>query len=389
MQRPVISNLSFSGNYNLNNTTFIEATYGRSRNELAGCALAQTGTGPNLCRNAIVMNPGSNKNNIGLGGLPMLFPDANKLNPDYYAYEALNKMNPAPPAWVNGEFLKPPTFAWGNRVGSAPPSLPFPSVLQRERHPGPRGQPDQGQGASHDQDGLLQHAQLQGGAGDERPVLGRTELRAGHRRDQPLRHVLWIRQCRDRRLQLLPAGLELRRRQLRLRQPRSLHPGQLAREQPADARLRHALRERGAAVRQPRTGIQLPAREVGAGHGPRALCPGLRRRTGTGNRLSGRKSTGPESSDRPAPRSELVARDRDAGAQLGQPDQRVVQGRRRDRRHDLYLPDARVRAALRHGLRPDRQPDDDPARRDRDSSTTGRSATRSSAWRAIRLRRDW
>ena len=49
MQRPVISNLAFSGNYNLNNTTFIEATYGRSRNELAGCALAQTGTGPTFC----------------------------------------------------------------------------------------------------------------------------------------------------------------------------------------------------------------------------------------------------------------------------------------------------------------------------------------------------
>lgn len=129
MQRPVISNLTFSGNYNLNNTTFVEATYGRSRNELAGCALAQTGTGPSNCTNAIVMNQSSNKNNVGLGGLPMLFPDANKLNQDYYAYQALNKMDPAPPAWVNGEFQKPPTFAWGNRVGSAPPSLPFPSYF--------------------------------------------------------------------------------------------------------------------------------------------------------------------------------------------------------------------------------------------------------------------
>jgi hypothetical protein len=135
MQRPVISNLSFSGNYNLSNTTFIEATYGRSRNELAGCALAQSGTGPSFCTNAIVMNPNSNKINAGLGGLPMLFPDANKLNQDYYAYAALNKMNPAPPAWVNGEFLKPPTFAWGSRVGSGgtgaptPPNLPFPSYF--------------------------------------------------------------------------------------------------------------------------------------------------------------------------------------------------------------------------------------------------------------------
>lgn len=129
MQRPVISNLVFSGNYNLSNTTFLEATYGRSRNELAGCALAQTGTGPTFCTNAIVMNPNSNKANAGLGALPMLFPDANKFNQSYYVYEALNKMDPAPPAWVNGEFLKPPTFAWGNRIGNAPPNLPFPSYF--------------------------------------------------------------------------------------------------------------------------------------------------------------------------------------------------------------------------------------------------------------------
>jgi hypothetical protein len=66
MQRPVISNMVFSANYNLNATTFLEGTYGRSRNELAGCALAQTGTGPNFCRAAIPMNDTSNRNNIGL-----------------------------------------------------------------------------------------------------------------------------------------------------------------------------------------------------------------------------------------------------------------------------------------------------------------------------------
>jgi hypothetical protein len=129
MQRPVISNLSFSGNYNLNATTFVEATYGRSRNELAGCALAQSGTGPTRCTNAIVMNENANRNNNGLGGIPLLFPNAPSINPDYYAYEALEKMNPRSPAWVNGAFQKPPTFAWGSRVGSAPPNLPFPSYF--------------------------------------------------------------------------------------------------------------------------------------------------------------------------------------------------------------------------------------------------------------------
>jgi hypothetical protein len=131
MQRPVISNLSFSGNYNLNATTFIEATYGRSRNELAGCALAQSGTGPSVCRNAIVMNENANRNNNGLGGLPLLFPDAPAINPDYYAYQALEKMDPKSPAWVNGQFQKPPTFTWGNRINSSntPPNLPFPSYF--------------------------------------------------------------------------------------------------------------------------------------------------------------------------------------------------------------------------------------------------------------------
>jgi hypothetical protein len=129
MQRPVISTMAVSANYNLNNTTFIEGTYGRSRNELAGCALAQTGTGPTFCTSAIPMNEISNRFNAGLGGLPLLFPDANKLNPDYYATQALNKMSPAPPAWVNGDFVRPPTFQWGTRVGNAPPNIPFPSYF--------------------------------------------------------------------------------------------------------------------------------------------------------------------------------------------------------------------------------------------------------------------
>ncbi len=134
MQRPIISNLGFTVNYNLDSTTFIEGTYGRSRNELAGCALAQTGTGPSFCRNAIPMNPNSYRSNAGLGNLPLLFPNANKLNPAYYAAQALNKMNPAPPAWVNGDFQKVPSFTWGSRVGPnnaapSPPNIPFPSYF--------------------------------------------------------------------------------------------------------------------------------------------------------------------------------------------------------------------------------------------------------------------
>ena len=47
---------------------FLEGTYGRSRNELAGCALAQTGTGPIFCRAAVPMNDNSNRINVGSAG---------------------------------------------------------------------------------------------------------------------------------------------------------------------------------------------------------------------------------------------------------------------------------------------------------------------------------
>ena len=50
---------------------------------------------------------------------------------------------------------------------------------------------------------------------------------------------------------------------------------------------------------------------------------------------------------------------------LGQPDQRPVPRRPGHRRHDLHVPGARRRAAVRHGLRPDRQPEDRAARRRR------------------------
>jgi hypothetical protein len=129
MQNPVVSNLVFTANYTLNPTTFLEGTYGRSRNELAGCALAQSNTGPLFCTGAIPMNANSNKINIGLGDVPMLYPDANKFNPDYYVTEALNGMKPVPPAWVSGELLLPPTFAWGTRVANTPPSVAFPAYF--------------------------------------------------------------------------------------------------------------------------------------------------------------------------------------------------------------------------------------------------------------------
>jgi len=129
MQNPTVSSLAFTANYQLNPSTFLEGTYGHSQNELAGCALAQVNTGPSFCTAGLPMNPSSNRDNIGLAALPMLYPDANKLNPSYYATQALNKMSPTPPAWVNGDFRKPPQFTFGSRITNSPPQTPFPGYF--------------------------------------------------------------------------------------------------------------------------------------------------------------------------------------------------------------------------------------------------------------------
>ena len=127
MQRPVVSTWAVTGNYTISPTMFLEATYGRSQNELAGCALAQGSTGPSFCTAAIPVGPTSDRNNIGLGTLPTLFPDANTIDPRYYAYEAFELVKPD--FWNGSQASLPPVFQWGSRIGSAPPSIGITSYI--------------------------------------------------------------------------------------------------------------------------------------------------------------------------------------------------------------------------------------------------------------------
>jgi carboxypeptidase family protein len=127
MQRPVVSSWVTTANYNMSPTTFLEATYGRSQDELAGCANAQVSTGPLFCTSAIPMGPGADRRSIGLADLPMLFPEANVINPDYYAYQAFKMVNPE--FWDGSRVWMPPVFSWGSRVTNAPPSIGITSFL--------------------------------------------------------------------------------------------------------------------------------------------------------------------------------------------------------------------------------------------------------------------
>ena len=70
----------------------------------------------------------------------------------------------SPPIWDGTRLQMPPGFTWGGRVANAPPNMPFPGLPQRQPDLGHLDQPDEGRGPAHAQDGLLQHAQLQGAA---------------------------------------------------------------------------------------------------------------------------------------------------------------------------------------------------------------------------------
>ncbi|MEP6914707.1 MAG: carboxypeptidase-like regulatory domain-containing protein [Acidobacteriota bacterium] len=125
---PVVS-WTTSANYTVSPTTFLEATFGHSQNELAGCAQAQSGTGAIFCNNGagsqgIPYTSASSLAANGLATLPFLFPNATVLPSGYYAVQALNQLDP--PFWDGTRMSKVPTFQYGSRVANAPPTIGFP-----------------------------------------------------------------------------------------------------------------------------------------------------------------------------------------------------------------------------------------------------------------------
>ena len=127
-QDPVISTLAMTVNYSLNPSTFLEATYGQSQNAFGGCIFGQASTGPVFCTTGIPQNPISNRDTAGLGSLPMVFPNALQLDPRYYAYEVLQRMQP--PFWVDGQMrITPTSLSWGSRIANAPPNMTYPGFL--------------------------------------------------------------------------------------------------------------------------------------------------------------------------------------------------------------------------------------------------------------------
>jgi hypothetical protein len=114
-------------NYSISPTMFLEGTFGRSRNDLAGCVQGQGATGPTFCTSGLPVNDIASLKGAGLTGLPSIFPDAGVIDKSYYAYEALQAVKP--PIWDGTRLSMVPSFSWGGRVANAPPNFPFPGWL--------------------------------------------------------------------------------------------------------------------------------------------------------------------------------------------------------------------------------------------------------------------
>ncbi len=116
---PYITNPAITVNYTISPSTFIEGTYGRIMNELAGGN-----------ENGILTNPESNRLQ-SLKDFPMLYPDAGVLPTGSYGYKMMELTKPA--FWDGKSVNLPPVFSWGGRIGAAPPQQRYPGWLNINR----------------------------------------------------------------------------------------------------------------------------------------------------------------------------------------------------------------------------------------------------------------
>ncbi|HJZ72133.1 MAG TPA: carboxypeptidase-like regulatory domain-containing protein [Vicinamibacterales bacterium] len=130
---PFITNYGATVDYQLNNSTFLEGTYGFIRNQLAG-----GGAVGGILTGGILVNDSANRL-TSLPGFPLLYPNAGAVDSRYYAYGVLNDLNPV---WFDGtKITLPPAFGWGTRImGTAgvgalpgPPNQLFPGFLNINR----------------------------------------------------------------------------------------------------------------------------------------------------------------------------------------------------------------------------------------------------------------
>src|SRR4029453_14692996 len=105
---PYITNYGATVDYQVNNSTFLEGTYGFIRNQLAG-----GGSIGGILTGGILVNDSANRLS-SMPGFPLLYEGAGVVDPRSYAYGILTQLNPV---WFDGTRINlPPAFGWGTRI---------------------------------------------------------------------------------------------------------------------------------------------------------------------------------------------------------------------------------------------------------------------------------
>ncbi len=273
---PFITNYGATVDYQINNSTFLEGTYGFIRNQLAGGGSIGSPGGSPALPGGIFVNESANRLS-SIPGFPLLYPGAGDVDPRSYAYGVLTELGPV---WFDGSRINlPPAFAWGSRIvptqtgtgGTGdlpgPPNQLYPGFLNINRTQDVAISLTKVWGSHTSKAGLLQQPQLQGAEHRRRRraepgVPGLRELRQRHQ--QRPRHRLRLRERGGRRVHAVPPAVEADRRQHDLQQHRVLPAGQLEGEPPADARLRPALHAPAAAARPVPADVELLRGRVAA-----------------------------------------------------------------------------------------------------------------------------
>ena len=182
----------------------------------------------------------------------------------------------SPPYFQDGRVVVPPTFAWGSRVGERAAQRHLPRVPEHQPDPGCLDQRDEGHGAPHRQGRLLPESQLQGAEPrSRRRHPFRAALSFANDTNNPLDTTFGFANAAPGVFTSLLAELEVRRGQLPLQQHRVVPAGQLEGQQPADARLRPALRAPAAAVRRVPRSRRTSSPTCGRRRRRRAVCARL------------------------------------------------------------------------------------------------------------------
>jgi hypothetical protein len=111
-QFPAILVPSATVTYTINASTVLEGTYGLTQGNQLG---------------NVPMSPNTNRNAVGLGNFPLLYPNNGLVPEGSYQEKVLKTMNA--PYYINGRVEMAPTYVWGNRIANAPPNNAYPPFL--------------------------------------------------------------------------------------------------------------------------------------------------------------------------------------------------------------------------------------------------------------------